>query len=500
MRHIHDLAGLIVAAVVATLLLSAQGCSVDWSARGRSSDAATTIEAAIEPTSDASLPAEAEISDDAEASPPDDAEVADADGDAQTGDCDAQSCSTPVPACEGNAGQVVCDGSGALLTCAEDGSVQSQQSCISERHCQLGLAGKACALCVPDEFYCTGALLQQCNKDGRGYSDVSTCETAALCKAEAGACTAAACVAGKFACQNNVLRRCNASATAFEDVATCGAGLCDAVAGECDVCTPNQRRCEPGTNTALICNASGQTLDRSPCTAPRDRCVGAGQCVSCATDVPCPASTTICKSSACVLATNSCELRNDKGGTNCSLNGQAGACDGAGACLECWQEGDGRCTGSTPHCNSAHKCVRCTANSHCGNPLTEKCVAGACRLKCGDGVIDSGEDCEQGVSGWNSTNCDFATCKRTNYVTCNQPDVICKTDTRCVDYCMPFSDSNCVTSCPTLPGFMPACRTGICYLACDIASGAGCPSDMHCELASPNGSAPSVGICLSNDF
>jgi hypothetical protein len=403
-----------------------------------------------------------------------------------------------APICQGSAGKNVCDGQGGLISCAQDGSARSQQMCASERLCQLGISSGNCAQCIPGEFHCSGATLEKCSDDASGYAAVKTCDSAALCKADSGACTDAACMAGRFNCQNDVLLRCKADQTGFEQVMTCGAGLCDAARGACAACQAGSRSCDGGTNTALVCDATGKTLARNACVSPRGKCVGAGQCVECAADAPCPQATEACTTSGCNLLTGSCERKKVNAGTACALAGRSGVCDSAGACVECLSEGDGHCAGATPHCTSAHSCVRCTADSHCG--LSEKCVNAACVPKCGDGVLDPGEDCERGYLNSSASNCNFTTCKRLNYMNCHDSSVQCPPSTGCLAafYCLPVSDKNCVTSCPEVPGMKTGCRTGICYLDCTAAAGGKCPSDMHCVSASPDSSSFVTDMCFGN--
>jgi hypothetical protein len=354
-------------------------------------------------------------------------------------------------------------------------------------------------MCIPDEYRCVGAALQTCVQDGQGFMTSTTCATAALCNAAAGACTTATCTPNKITCQGDVLKKCNADGTAFASSTPCGTGLCDATAGECDICTPGQKSCEAGTNVARTCSATGQSYELLSCTGTKPKCVGTGQCVECASDTPCPASSQTCKSNACNLLTNACSLSNDRSGTACSTSaGQPGACDGAGACVECLTEGDGRCGGSTPHCNSAHKCVGCTSDSHC-NPVSEKCALGVCKAKCGDGIIDQGEDCERGLQGWSSDNCNFSTCRRTVYQSCYGHSEVCAMQAYCLAgwFCIGVSDSNCVTSCPSMPGFTSRCSRGICYLVCGATASTGCPWDMTCTAnVSDPGGAGTVDMCF----
>ncbi|HET8935291.1 MAG TPA: hypothetical protein VFN67_17705 [Polyangiales bacterium] len=413
--------------------------------------------------------------------------------------CDEQGeCVKVAAICQGSAGKSVCDGQGGLVSCNANGSVRAQESCMSQRHCQVGLSTGVCPKCIPDEYRCTGVNLERCEADGQSFETAMVCDSAALCKAESGACTDAACASGAYKCSNNVLTRCNSDQTAFEMVKSCPAGLCDAMSGDCLECSPGSRSCEKDTDTALICDGTGKNLARNACVAPRSHCVGAGQCVQCAVDVPCAQSTQVCRTSSCNLRTGSCEDTRVAAGTGCSVSGQSGVCDSAGACVECLMEGDGRCAGSKPHCTSAHKCERCTVDDHCA--FDEKCVNADCIKKCGDGVLDPGEDCERGYLNSSASNCDFATCKRTNYINCRDTAVMCPMGTFCIAafYCLPTSDMNCVTSCPEVPGMRTGCRQGICFLDCSAAEGGKCPSDMHCEHASADGTSELVDMCFGN--
>jgi hypothetical protein len=411
--------------------------------------------------------------------------------------CDAQGeCIEVAAICQGNAGSTVCDGQGGLVSCADNGSVRAQESCQSERHCQVGRSTGRCPQCIPEEFRCEGASLEQCGADGQAYTRIMTCDNASLCKAESGACTDAACAADRFTCAGDELQRCNAAQTGFERVMACGAGLCDARRGTCLACSAGSRSCD--SNTALICDATGENLTRTACSAPRSTCVGAGQCVECAADVPCPQTTQACRATSCNLRSGSCEDTRVAAGAGCARrDGGSGVCDAAGGCVECLTEGDGRCAGATPHCSSAHSCVRCLQDDQCG--FGEKCINNSCIAKCGDGVLDEGEDCERGYLNSSASNCDFLTCKRLNYVNCRDSSAICMGGTACLAafYCLPTSDMNCVTSCPEVPGMRTGCSRGICYLDCTAAAGGRCPSDMHCENASVDGTFI-TDMCFGN--
>lgn len=186
---------------------------------------------------------------------------------------------------------------------------------------------------------------------------------------------------------------------------------------------------------------------------------------------------------------------NVEAGRGCARSGAPGVCNAFGACVECLTEGDAHCAGEKPHCTSAYTCVECTLNAHC-NPTTEKCRNGSCIQRCGDGVVDPDEDCEQGIAGWTVNNCNFQTCKRTVYENCRGDSTRCSQQVLCTAAftCMEQSDNNCVTSCPDMPGYVIGCSSGLCYINC--ASGP-CPGDTHCTRDVAVGSA-SVDMCFGN--
>jgi hypothetical protein len=189
--------------------------------------------------------------------------------------------------------------------------------------------------------------------------------------------------------------------------------------------------------------------------------------------------------------TGQCSTR----GAGCNRSGAAGVCNEFGACVECLAEDAGQCAGATPHCTTAFTCVECTLNSHC-NPTTEKCKNGSCIIRCGDGTIDPDEDCEQGIPGWTSSNCNFTTCKRTVYENCRGDSTRCAHQGLCsaAFSCLETSDSNCVTSCPSLPGFVIGCSSGLCYIDCATSP---CPFDTNCKRG-VSVASKTVDMCFGN--
>lgn len=134
------------------------------------------------------------------------------------------------------------------------------------------------------------------------------------------------------------------------------------------------------------------------------------------------------------------------------------------------------CPASHPYCvNDA--CRQCMGDEDCGSAQVE-CKDNMCIKRCGNGIVErsANEDCDPGVTGWTSANCNIL-CKETVYTPkattdCN-PDAA---DTMAGNF---FGPGNC----PAIPGFTPTClyiRGAGCYLACN--SDANCPTRYRCSL------------------
>ncbi len=295
-------------------------------------------------------------------------------------------CQTVAEVCKGSAGMAVCDGQGNLLVCNADGTVASQQPCSSARLCQLGLAARRCAQCVPStEFRCTGALLEVCAADGQSWTRHEMCTSEALCNKIAGMCTTSACAANKAACNGNTLTQCNADGSAFAKQTPCPAGTtCDALGGDCNMCEPGMKKCENGM--VMTCDATGQMFTASACPGSQ-KCVGAGQCAACAANDDCTSMTQGCRVGVCG-ANNMCSAQNAAAGTACTTSSnRPGTCSN-GSCVctpQCTgkQCGDDTCGGQCPsRCSfaqscSMNRCVDCTTNADC-SALTRDCQTGSC--------------------------------------------------------------------------------------------------------------------------
>jgi hypothetical protein len=391
------------------------------------------------------------------------------------------SCQELAAVCQGSAGKPVCDGQGIMYQCDDDGAIQSQQKCLSARHCQVGLTNGTCPACIPGEFRCTGKQLEACKTDGSDFTTSKSCDTAALCKAEAGDCTASACVANKLVCEGDSLRKCNADQTALVDDQECDPGLCDNVAGECDICTPGEKKCEG--DTVLTCDSKGQNYTRKSCSGGTAHCIGSGQCVACTQDSECPAPGT-CKQRYCNTAKGTCEPQNAPNHESCS----AGVCS-SGNCLGCIDSSDCNSGGKTICDTGRRICVECINSSTC--PYGTSCSNSKCVDNCGNKQLDSGETCDPTVNTTNSNpyNCD-SKCKTQTLYTKTPSNGYCMNNTvaGALGYCAPRCETT--SDCPKPTGKdRPECNKptdssgtnypGYCVLMCSQQSD--CPTSMSCS-------------------
>jgi len=393
-------------------------------------------------------------------------------------------------ACRGKgASDVVCDGA-VLTVCGADGATAGSETCMSARQCELGRAKQKCAPCLPGTYRCTGAVLELCGADGQSFGAKTTCTSAALCNAEAGACTTEACLPNSKICAGDTLRVCSPDQKGFVDEKACGPGLCDAVAKECDVCQPSTKSCDG--KSVKTCNAQGQGFTTQPCPAATPACIGSGVCAQCATAAECPAPANACMEATCDAA-GKCGTKPKAMRSPCS----GGFCDGTGQCIGCFADPD--CVPDKPFCSQG-TCVRCRGNADCDTRNFQICDKGQCVLGpgCGNGRVDPGEDCEvfvaraPGQQRWDQGNCDAKTCKRKLYQNCFADSTICGNTGLCagnMNYCLPPTlpcGDTAWNGCPSAPGFGVTCGDGvrnpdlkgICHLVC--AKDADCPSDMYC--------------------
>ncbi|MEY4508890.1 MAG: hypothetical protein RLZZ450_1012 [Pseudomonadota bacterium] len=319
-------------------------------------------------------------------------------------------------------------------------------------------------------------------------ANLPACSSAALCNAQAGACTASACVSGSKTCKGDVLQTCNATLTGFDDQ-PCGAGLCDGVGKQCDICVPNTKSC--ADNSVKSCNTEGQGFATTACPTAKPLCTGKGTCVQCRQPTDCPAAVE-CSVATCNAASGSCGTVFQANGTPCSR----GICDGKGAC------------GPAPRCGDG---VKNRAAEECddGNGFDQDdCLNNCKKAFCGDGVpnlygsdLTLLEECEPNFSSWTSWNC--RSCKNvTIYNQCMGSSVLCTAPEVCsLGYCnrgcTPLNGWGSATTCPVPPAPLVAwCNAGVgmCQLTeCKINSD--CPTGFTCKSAADFMGVPFKTMC-----
>jgi len=235
------------------------------------------------------------------------------------------------PACVGRGGERVCDGA-VLHHCRLDASSEAREACSSEVRCRAGLARGACARCDPGAFRCDGAELQTCTADG-SYETVEACPSAALCSEQNHTCDPMRCAQGSFDCSTGALRTCSEDLTRFEILESCPAELCDATAGNCNECVPNERTCDD--ETLVRCDAEGRGPAREECGGETSLCQG-GKCVQCREASDC-SSGDECQPDVCDMGTGTCARGDyEPAHTPCAN----GVCDYVGNCVRCVDDRD----------------------------------------------------------------------------------------------------------------------------------------------------------------
>ena len=121
------------------------------------------------------------------------------------------------------------------------------------------------------------------------------------------------------------------------------------------------------------------------------------------------------------------------------------------------------------------------ASSALGYAINES-DSGTDEVLCGNGTIDSNEQCDPSTPGW-SALCDQS-CQRTVYENCDDTASCGGSNALCASYvaqpgtqfCAPFCQTD--TACPVVPGFQAACNLAWCAVLCNDFGQ--CPNGMAC--------------------
>jgi cysteine-rich repeat protein len=309
------------------------------------------------------------------------------DGGADLGGVDEDAASDAASDASGDAGpdtagDVPSSDSDDLDSSPGDGSVDDAESDGNDRICEPNLA------------VCEDGELVICDEAGASLTrtlcdDSEACVDVALgCACDAGACVPRLCAPGTGRCVGQAAQRCEDDGLAFGAPTSCEDGICQA-----GVCLP--AGCEPGATTcagdvALVCAADGRTRDEVDCTSAGLICVtDAGGDAGCDLPICAPRSRT------CVAGDTAVAVCDARGATE-SIEPcpDATFCD-AGRCepLLCDPATSLFCDGS-----DVLRCIDGGRAVERVRTCEGECVAGSCGSECGDGAIDPGEQCDDGVN------------------------------------------------------------------------------------------------------
>lgn len=206
-----------------------------------------------------------------------------------------------------------------------------------------------------------------------------------------------------------------------------GAGAC--VAGQGSPCALGDDACREATDACDECLLDSECNDSSPCNGQETCDSGPGTC-SAGTSVVC-AGELACNEQSGACACPGGEVEVSPGVCEPSACTSDGGCDDGDVCngIETCNVSIEQCVSGQPlACSDGAACngqEACNATTGCvaGTPKTcgtgSECVepSGACMLLCGNGEVDSGEECDDGTVGNSDTdpdscrtNCVFAFC------------------------------------------------------------------------------------------
>ncbi|MBN1652932.1 MAG: DUF4215 domain-containing protein [Deltaproteobacteria bacterium] len=262
----------------------------------------------------------------------------------------------------------------------------------------------------------------------------------------------------------------------------------------CAECIPRQDYFCNGNNLE-ICADDGLVFKLYDVCPSADQCNGdIGACVvvpDCVVDGDC-STTEACKKAVC--KNGKCATAIDEG-ASCGVNDD-GICAPSGECVECLE--DRHCSFPTPICEPEKRiCVECFVNSDCEDD--EVCASNECAYvpKCGNGIIEGGEQCDDGnrydFDGCGA-NCRFRTCDPDWACVLGTDLCYCSDKEWCVWNRQEGSESRwgCVLMCERnsdCPNFgysrSTNCVNRGCYFDCRTNSD--CPTGLVCRTEVING-------------
>ncbi len=355
---------------------------------------------------------------------------------------------------------VVCEGN-ALVTCDETGGSRQVTPCAELELCAGSAAGCVCAsgectprVCRPGTARCVGNARQACAADGLSFEAPAACGGDEVCVA--GACVDQSCTPGSVECAGDNLATCAPDGTDRELVDCSATGqICvteGAVAACGDpACTPDSSRCAPEGESVIVCDARGSAETTVPC-GPDSFCAD-GACSPSVCDAGDPpvcfggdvwqcddrgagfdlvetcVDGALCVSGACldVVCTPGAVACDGEVLTRCSADGTVLTTDDCGA-RDAWCDEPAGvcrprvCDPSTPPRCDGGDVYGCNDRGSAEELLFDcggsGCTAGACLAICGDGVVDGGEECDDGTANGPTAPCS-STCRINDVVLCD---------------------------------------------------------------------------------
>jgi cysteine-rich repeat protein len=245
------------------------------------------------------------------------------------------------------------------------------------------------------------------------------------------------------------------------------------------------------------------------------KCAGTLKCVECMDDGDCSGRTaSTCKAWSCNTSSHTCQQKTVEAGTAC---GGSNKCTAAGSCVRCLDSSD---------CGSGQQCVsnECTKKAVCGDGALdsgEQCDDGnssdndsctsTCKLNvCGDGHWNMNgprpEECDRGDRSnladgrvWDTWSCDTSCRRQYGYTPCSQdsdcgPSGACDANGGhvCKTMCS-GSGSTCIPA----NGKLGYCATAFCVVTCTPGAAADCPPNSTCMQTGRDGTS-TFSECVSH--